>query len=170
MICLDGALGLAAEVDGVADAVLVLDHEEEPGEEVTHHRLGAEAERDADDAGTGDERAEVDPDDLEDPDGGDEPDDDGGEPRNTAVSVCTRASVRRFHCSLVSSASGVRFAELLEVLVRRPGWPRRRIDRVMSQRAIRLTMTATTTMTAMARGLASTQSATPAHESEPVQS
>ncbi len=58
---LDGPDGLA-EVDLVAHAVLVLDDHEDAGEEVADQALGAEAERDADDAGAGDDRADVDPD------------------------------------------------------------------------------------------------------------
>ena len=46
-----------ADVDDVADAVLVLDDDEDPGEEVLHEALGAEAEGDAGDPGAGDERA-----------------------------------------------------------------------------------------------------------------
>ena len=58
---LDGALGLA-QVDPVAHAVLVLEEHEDPREEVTHQRLGAEAERHAHDPGRGDERRHVHPD------------------------------------------------------------------------------------------------------------
>ena len=58
---LDGADGLA-EVDLVADAVLVLEDHEDAGQEVADQALGAEAERDADDAGAGDDRADVDAD------------------------------------------------------------------------------------------------------------
>ena len=50
---LDGAAGLA-EVDRVADAVLVLEDHEDAGQEVLDQALRAEAERDADDAGAGD--------------------------------------------------------------------------------------------------------------------
>ena len=46
-----------ADVDDVADAVLVLDEHEDAGEEVLHQALGAEADGDAGDAGAGDERA-----------------------------------------------------------------------------------------------------------------
>ena len=45
----------------VADAVLVLEHHEDAGQEVLDDVLRAEAERDADDAGRGDDRREVDP-------------------------------------------------------------------------------------------------------------
>ena len=48
---LDGAGRLAVEVDDVADAELVLDQDEDAREEVAHQRLGAEAERDAEDPG-----------------------------------------------------------------------------------------------------------------------
>ena len=54
--------GLAVEVDDVADAELVLDEDEHAGQEVAHERLRAEADRDAEDAGAGEQRAEVDPD------------------------------------------------------------------------------------------------------------
>ena len=54
---LDGAAGLA-EVDRVADAVLVLEDHEDAGQEVLDQALRAEAERDADDTGAGDQRAD----------------------------------------------------------------------------------------------------------------
>ena len=57
---LDGADRLAA-VDDVADAVLVLHQHEDAGQEVPHEALGAEAEGDADDAGPGDQRPELQP-------------------------------------------------------------------------------------------------------------
>ena len=47
---LDRADGAHAGVDEVADAVLVLEDEEDPGQEVLHERLGAEAQGDPDDA------------------------------------------------------------------------------------------------------------------------
>ena len=56
---LDGAARLA-EVDDVADAVLVLEDHEDAGQEVLDQALGAEAEREADDAGAGDDRGDVD--------------------------------------------------------------------------------------------------------------
>ncbi len=56
---LDDAGGLA-EVDDVTDAVLVLEDHEDAGEEVLDEVLGAEAEGDADDAGAGDDRCDVD--------------------------------------------------------------------------------------------------------------
>ena len=52
--------GRRADVDHVTDAVLVLDQHEEAGEEVLHDRLRTEAEGDAADAGTGDERGQID--------------------------------------------------------------------------------------------------------------
>ena len=48
-----------AEIDHVADAVLVLDQHEHAGQQVAHDRLGAEADGDADDAGARDERSEI---------------------------------------------------------------------------------------------------------------
>ena len=48
-----------ADVDHVADAVLVLEQHEEPGEEVADQRLRAEPERDAGDPGTREQRREV---------------------------------------------------------------------------------------------------------------
>ena len=57
---LDGAGGLA-EVDDVADAVLVLEHHEDAGQEVAHEVLGAETDGDAEDAGRRDDRGEVHP-------------------------------------------------------------------------------------------------------------
>ena len=50
-----------AGVDDVADAVLVLEDHEDAGEEVLDQALRAEAERDADDAGAGDDRRDVTP-------------------------------------------------------------------------------------------------------------
>jgi hypothetical protein len=47
------------EVDGVADAVLVLEHHEHAGQEVLDDVLSTEAERDTDDRCAGDERREV---------------------------------------------------------------------------------------------------------------
>ena len=55
----DDACGLA-EVDDVADAVLVLDEHEDARQEVLHEALRPEADGDADDAGAGDDRTEVD--------------------------------------------------------------------------------------------------------------
>ncbi|MDT4940580.1 MAG: moderate conductance mechanosensitive channel, partial [Pseudonocardiales bacterium] len=55
---LDGAARLL-EVDHVADAVLVLQHHEDAGQEVLDDVLRPEAERDADDGRPGDERAEI---------------------------------------------------------------------------------------------------------------
>ena len=48
-----------ADVDGVADAVLVLEDHEDAAQEVLDEALRAEAERDADDAGAGDQRRDV---------------------------------------------------------------------------------------------------------------
>ena len=62
---LDGADGLA-DVDHVADAVLVLEDHEDAGQEVLDQRLRTEAERDADDPGAGDDRGDVDADLAED--------------------------------------------------------------------------------------------------------
>ena len=59
--CLDGADRLA-EVDGVADAVLVLDHHHHAGQEVLDQVLGAEADRQAEHAGAGEDRGDVHPD------------------------------------------------------------------------------------------------------------
>ena len=58
---LDRADGLTG-VDDVADAVLVLEDHEDPGEEVLDQALGAEAERDAGDAGRREQRPERDAD------------------------------------------------------------------------------------------------------------
>ena len=49
-----------AGVDDVADAVLVLEDHEDAGEEVLDQALRAEADGDTDDAGAGDDRADVD--------------------------------------------------------------------------------------------------------------
>ena len=57
---LDGADGAHAGVDQVADAVLVLEDHEDAGQEVLDQGLGAEAERDPDDAGAGHQRADRD--------------------------------------------------------------------------------------------------------------
>jgi hypothetical protein len=48
-----------AELDEVADPELVLHQDEEPGEEVSHQALCAEAERHTEDAGPGEKRREV---------------------------------------------------------------------------------------------------------------
>ena len=70
---LDGA-GRLAEVDDVADAVLVLDEHEQAGDAVLDEALGAEAEGDAGDPGAGDQRGEVDAELAEHQDEGDHPD------------------------------------------------------------------------------------------------
>ena len=51
--------GRLVEVDDVADAVLVLEQHEQPGDAVLHQALRAEAERHTGDAGAGDQRSEV---------------------------------------------------------------------------------------------------------------
>ena len=56
---LDRAAGLA-DVDDVADPVLVLQQHEHAGQEVVHEVLRAEADRDADDARRGQDRRQVD--------------------------------------------------------------------------------------------------------------
>ena len=76
---LDRALRPAAEVDGVADPHLILGHDEEAGDEVAHHGLGAEAQGHARDAGSGDERAEVESEHVEDAGETDEPEERGGQ-------------------------------------------------------------------------------------------
>ena len=53
--------GRSAHVDEVADAVLVLDDDEDTGDEIGDQGLGPEADRQADDAGACDERAQVEP-------------------------------------------------------------------------------------------------------------
>src|SRR5205823_2209837 len=72
----DGARGDAG-VDHVADAVLVFHQHEHAGEEVLYQRLRAEAERHTGDPRAGDERAEVDAEDLEHGEHRDRPDGDG---------------------------------------------------------------------------------------------
>ena len=76
---LDHAADLAFDVDDVADPELVFDQDEHPGEEVLDQRLRAEAERDADHAGAGEQRRQADPDLAEDHEGGDQPDHEGDE-------------------------------------------------------------------------------------------
>ena len=66
--------GRHAEVDDVADAVLVLDQHEQAGDAVLDEVLGAEAEGDAGDAGAGDQRGQVDAELAEDHEQGDHPD------------------------------------------------------------------------------------------------
>ena len=56
---LDGSLR-RADVDVLADAEGVVDQEEDARDDVADQRLGAEADGDADDAGTGQQRADVD--------------------------------------------------------------------------------------------------------------
>ena len=56
---LDRAAGLA-EVDHVADAVLILEQHEQPGDQVLDQCLGAEAEGQTGDAGAGEQRRELD--------------------------------------------------------------------------------------------------------------
>jgi hypothetical protein len=70
---LDRARGLA-EVDDVADAELVLDQDEHARQEVAHQRLGAEADRHAEDAGARQQRGEVEADLAEAHEQRDEPD------------------------------------------------------------------------------------------------
>ena len=67
-----------AQVDLVADAVLVLDEHEQAGDAVPDEGLGAEPEGDAGDAGGRDQRGEVDAELAEDHDAGDHPDQHGG--------------------------------------------------------------------------------------------
>ena len=55
---LHGAAG-RTQVDHVADPELVLEDHEDPGQEVLDQVLRAEAERDTEDAGAGDDRADV---------------------------------------------------------------------------------------------------------------
>ena len=45
----------------VADAHLILEDQEEPADDVAHHRLGAEADRQSGDARSGQHRCDVDP-------------------------------------------------------------------------------------------------------------
>ena len=56
---LDRALGVAAALDVLADAERVLGEVEDAGDHVAHQRLGAEAERDADHAGAGEHRRDL---------------------------------------------------------------------------------------------------------------
>ena len=71
-----------AEVDDVADAVLVLDQHEQAGDAVLDEVLGAEAERDAGDAGAGDQRGEVDAELADHEQHGDHPDEHGDRRRD----------------------------------------------------------------------------------------
>ena len=75
-----GAPDRPADVDDVADAVLVLDEHEEPRQEVADEALGTEAERDAEHPGPGDQRREVDPELAQHDQDRDAPDDGVGEP------------------------------------------------------------------------------------------
>src|SRR3954447_8476946 len=61
------------EVDSVANAELILDEDEDAGQEVLDQALRAEADRDADDARARQHRAEVDPDLIEDEEDGHRP-------------------------------------------------------------------------------------------------
>jgi hypothetical protein len=72
---LDGAGRGGVEVDDVADAELVLDEDEDARQEVLDQRLGAEAQRDADDAGAGQQGRQVDAELAEDHQPGDDEDD-----------------------------------------------------------------------------------------------
>ena len=51
---------LAVDDGDVADAHLILEDQEEAGDDVAHQRLRAEADRQADDAGAGQRRGDVD--------------------------------------------------------------------------------------------------------------
>ena len=55
---LDGAFG-GADANDVAERELVLELEEEPGDEVAHEALRAEGDGEADDAGAGEQRPDV---------------------------------------------------------------------------------------------------------------
>ena len=74
---LDGATDLA-DIDQVADPVLVFEQHEQAGDEVLDQVLGAETEGDTDDAGAGDQGSEVHPEFAEDHHRGDYEDRDGG--------------------------------------------------------------------------------------------
>ena len=84
---LHGSRGLA-EVDRVTDAVLVLDEHEQAGEEVLDDALGTEAQGDPRDAGSGDQRAEVDTEFAEHGDRRDHPDDHAGGASDDAGDRC----------------------------------------------------------------------------------
>src|ERR1700704_5630378 len=66
-----------ADVDDVADAVLVFEQHEKAGEEITHEALGAEPQRHPEHAGAGDQRRQVDPELTQRHEGSDGPDDSG---------------------------------------------------------------------------------------------
>jgi hypothetical protein len=63
-----------AEIDDVADRELVLEQDEDPGDEILDERLGSEPDRQSGDAGAGDQGGEVDPELGEDQEAGHEPD------------------------------------------------------------------------------------------------
>ena len=67
--------GCLVEVDDVADAVLVLEQHEQPGDAVLDQALRTEPERDTGDSGTGDQRCEIHADLAEGQDDRDRPDD-----------------------------------------------------------------------------------------------
>jgi len=75
---LDGAAGLP-DVDDVADAVLVLQEHEHPGEEVLDEVLRAEADRDADDARRREDRRQINAELTQHHDRGDDPDHGGAQ-------------------------------------------------------------------------------------------
>ena len=71
--------GLAVHLDDVADRELVLGQDEDAGNDVPHHGLGAEAEGDPGDARAGEQRPHVPPEDDEHVDQSAEGDDGGGQ-------------------------------------------------------------------------------------------
>ena len=107
---LDGAHG-AAQVDLVADAVLVLDDHEQAGDAVPDKGLGAEAEGDAGDARGRDQRGEVDVELAEDHEPRDHPHqhgggrrDDGRDRRGPGLSAGIRdRTLRRSRCRPVAA-------------------------------------------------------------------
>ena len=79
-IDIDHFAGDTRNRDRIADAVLVLDQDEHPVDDVADEQLGAEAERHADDADTGDEGRDVEPEFAQDDSHRDEHQDDGEAP------------------------------------------------------------------------------------------
>ena len=149
---LDGARRDAG-VDHVADAVLVLDDHEDPGDEVLHERLRAEADRDADDARADADRGEVHVERVEDHHERGRPDqrgDDAAQHRADRLGPQRAADVR--HRRRVEQRHAGAAAELVDRLARavarRAGSTTRRI----SSREMRTSRYATSRMTRMRNG------------------
>jgi len=91
---LDGAAE-TGELDGLADVVLVFDEDEDAVEHVFEDALGTEADADAEDAGGGEQRGEVDLEDGEDVQQNDEADDAvGGSPNDGGHGAQLRGALR----------------------------------------------------------------------------